>query len=500
MESKLSPFTRSCWAKDSGLAIPQENQAVQGVKGGLLFPVALGVIALFSLLVPKQAVAGIDTWLTVSAGFLTLAAISAAAFSRARRRGDNPWTDATAAFSFFYAVFFGGGLLVLHFWASVTAEAFPDLVPHFQKFHEVLPDVARLTLLGGASLILGTLLPARKVVRILPGLRWSFDSRTFFRRSLLFLPVTAGTLAATTLAPELIPSGAFHVTKLLGEVSFIILILAACHFFAASEGRWKWALLYALHATPLCLTGLHVGMRGTTIVPMAMWIYGYMIARRRMPWKYVVVGCVVLLTVLIPWTTFLKQTRAYEADGMAAMVQASARLGNSTLKERVGITLWSTVRRFAAPGNFAACRSRVPDLFPHQHGKVLKITLQSLPPRAIWPGKPNVSAELNRYSRMLGVVGKQDRTSSAVFNALGLYYMDFGAAGILILGLFHGSCIRLFREWTVGRCNYQWGAAVFLFLTLSKPDLHDVFVWGGGAVRMIVVSLPVLYLLSCKEL
>jgi hypothetical protein len=79
-----------------------------------------------------------------------------------------------------------------------------------------------------------------------------------------------------------------------------------------------------------------------------------------------------------------------------------------------------------------------------------------------------------------------------------MYYLDFGVLGIAVLCLAHGWCIRLLRDWTVGRCNYLWGAAVFLFLTLTKPDFHDVVLWAGGALRLIVVSLPVIYLLSVK--
>jgi len=44
------------------------------------------------------------------------------------------------------------------------------------------------------------------------------------------------------------------------------------------------------------------------------------------------------------------------------------------------------------------------------------------------------------------------------------------------------------------------GAALFLTLTITQPDLHDMVVWMSGAIRYVVVALPVAYVLSSSRL
>jgi len=456
-------------------------------------------VCLALLAVPAELAVGVPGWVAASCGFVVIAAMCWLAFRRAGLRGENPWVDPTAVVSFFCAVFFGAGLLTLHFWDRLLAGAFPDLAPHFERYQSVLPALSRLTVLGCASLVLGTLLPVGALGRALPAAGWRFDAETFFSRSLLYLPVALLSVAATGLSSSPVPGPLVHVVKLMGDVSYVFLVLAAYCFAARRPRQWRWAALYLAYAVPLALRGVEIGMRGAIILPFAVGIFGYLLATGRMPWRYVAVVGVPFVLLLIPWATFVKQLRAERREVSRAVSLATYRLHETPARERLAIALWSTVRRFAAPGNFAPCVQRVPDDLPYQHGRVLLITLQSLPPRMLWPGKPNVSAELNRYSRLLGVIGPGDEKSSAVFNAFGLYYLDFGVAGLFVLCLGHGALVRVLRDWAVYRCNYHWGATLLLLMTLTKPDLHDLVVWGAGVVRFVVVSLPIVYVVTNRS-
>ena len=58
-----------------------------------------------------------------------------------------------------------------------------------------------------------------------------------------------------------------------------------------------------------------------------------------------------------------------------AVSVATLRVRTASARERLGIGLWGTVRRFAAPGNFAACVRKVPTEFPYQQGKVFLKTI-----------------------------------------------------------------------------------------------------------------------------
>ena len=83
--------------------------------------------ALLLLAVPADVVSEVPGWCAVTAGFAILALVAVIAFRFARQRGQNPWADATAAFSFYYAVFFGAGLLTLFFWDILLDQMFPEL-------------------------------------------------------------------------------------------------------------------------------------------------------------------------------------------------------------------------------------------------------------------------------------------------------------------------------------------------------------------------------------
>lgn len=456
--------------------------------------------ALLLLAVPADVVSEVPGWCAVTAGFAILAFVAVIAFRFARQRGQNPWADATAVFSFYYAVFFGAGLLTLFFWDILLDQMFPQLTSRFQQYGPVLPDVSRLTVIGGLALVAGSLIPGGALVRVLPRVRWQFDGDTFFRRALFFLPVAAACLGVTRFSPELLPKELFHFVQVLGETSHLILVLCSYSFFRAGKRRWRWAWLYLVYAVVLVIRALPTGMRGDLLLPFAFPVLGYVMARAKLPWRYLLVGVGLFFFVIIPWATFLKESTPRLVGPEVAMSQATVKLRGAGYRRRLGVSLWSTVRRFAVVGGFANCRRKVPRRFPYQHGKVLLTTLMALPPRAIWPDKPNVSAKLNYYSQRLGIISKGDKTSSAVLVALGLYYLDFGPVGILVLCVFHGWCVRLLRDFTVGRCTYEWGAAVFLLLTLTKPDLPNFIVWMSGAIRMILVSLPVVYVLSHKRL
>jgi len=465
-----------------------EGAAVAPAGAARRFP-ALGAVALglcLSLLaVPAGLMLAVPAWFAVSCGFVLIAAMCWLAFRRARLRGENPWTDATPTVSFFCAVFFGAGLLTLYFWDRLVAGAFPDLAPRFEKYRHILPELSRLTVLGCGS--------------VLPAVRWRFDAETFFARSLLYLPVALLCIAATGFSRSLVPGPLFHVVKLMGEVSYVFLVLAAYCLEARRPRRWRWAWLYLAYAVPLALRGVIIGMRGAMMMPFVVGIFGYLIARGRMPWRYVAALSVPFVLLMVPWATFVKQLRGEGLEVSRSVSVATLRLQQTPARERLAMGLWGTVRRFAAPGNFAACVRKVPWEFPHQRGKVLLTALQSLPPRLLWPGKPNVSAELNRYSRLLGAVAAGDVKTSAVFNAFGIYYLDFAVAGLFALCLLHGYLLRLLRDWAVLRCNYQWGAALFLLLTLTKPDLHDLVVWSSGVVRSVIVSLPIAYVVTNRS-
>ena len=453
--------------------------------------------AVLLLLLPPAFVASVPPWVATSAAFSFLALTCLVAFRTVRKRGANPWTDATAAMSFYYAVLFGGGLITICFWDRVVGSALPHLTAGFSMYQDVLSDVSRLTSLGGVGLLIGTSLASRFGTSWPKGVRWRFDTTVFFAGSIAYLPVCIICMYLTTSGVLGNLSPFYYVLMIMyRDMAYVFCILAA-YCVASSRGRpLAWLVLLCIYLAILVTPAVRAGVRGAMLMPLAVPAFGYAMARGKLPWKYMSVGLVPLALILLPWATYLKEASAtgYAFDRRALL--AADRFRESTYDERLGVFLWSTVRRFAIPSSLAACRKQVPDLVPHQHGRIFLVSLASLPPRIIWPKKPNVSYELNDYSRMVGILTPEDTRTSAVINAVGLYYFDFGALGIAFMCLLHGFCIGLLCQWLVRRCTWEWGASVFMFVTLSQPDFYHLVPWLSSAVRIIFVSLPILYVAS----
>jgi hypothetical protein len=239
-------------------------------------------------------------------------------------------------------------------------------------------------------------------------------------------------------------------------------------------------------------------MRGDMLVPWIIGLLGYLMYKGEVPWKKV--SCIVLLFlfVVLPWTTYIKHSSISDSI-TGRIINGSERFRDSDIMENFSIGLESSIGRFAGPESVAYCENWVPGLFPYQKGKVLYITLASMVPRMLWPDKPNTSGLLNWYSKESGFIGKEDYTTSAVFNAIGLYYLELGVIGIFFFCILHGWMIRLVHDFLIEHCMYIVGVPIYLLLILQPQDLSHCVVWISSVLRTVVLFVIVLYFLSNKK-
>jgi hypothetical protein len=463
------------------------------------FKMGLLLLALLLLLLPEKIFSIVPSSVAIWMGFFLITAITAIAFRSCRLRAINPWLHPTSAFAAFFLFFYGIGLLSMYYWDSL-AEIYPNLfqnVPGYDAFEDIWSDISRLTLLGGTSILFGTMMRASTVAKMIPSIRWNFSKNTFFQRSLYYLPIVLVTYTLMPIFRSYIPKPLEFLLQTFGFTGYFVIIIASYYFFLSPYSRKKWIIIYILYGILMAIPGLIVQMRGQMLTPFFVGIFGFIMARGRLPKKGILVIAILALIFILPWATFIKKTGSSEQGIFSRVKEAGGLLADIEYYDRLSMSFEASFKRFSGPNNIGHVRSWVPGNFPHQNGRVFWITLQSLIPRQLWFNKPNVSEELNWFSRTLLYIQVWDNDTSAVFDALGLYYLDFGVFGIFFLGLLHGWIIRLLFDWlSLKRFPYEFAASFFLFSILVPSDLSPIIIWLSAISRYALVSLLVLYFLS----
>ena len=146
---------------------------------------------------------------------------------------------------------------------------------------------------------------------------------------------------------------------------------------------------------------------------------------------------------------------------------------------------------------------RYPDVYPFEFGQTFLVELQTLIPRIVWPEKPNISIELNRYTSAVGMLREYDEydesVTSATFDAISEYYLNFGTAGVFFLSMLQGYYLRVLYEWLVRRSIYEIGGSVYLVLFFSNHDFFGVAQSFVSHTRQLPVWLFILYLMSRRS-
>jgi hypothetical protein len=187
-----------------------------------------------------------------------------------------------------------------------------------------------------------------------------------------------------------------------------------------------------------------------------------------------------------------------EISFSSAAAETSSGLDTLTVRDRIEVFAASFIGRMC--GSFPALFSKYyPEVYPFVNGKSFVTELQSFVPRMLWPGKPNISAELNEYSRQVGMVSQEDTVTSAVFDSVSEYYVNFGVVGVLVLSVIHGAYLRVLYCCLQRAAPSVLATAIFLTTILKNPDWFGVVQTATADIRGVPVCLLILYVLAFKS-
>jgi hypothetical protein len=426
----------------------------------------------------------------------TLLGLAGVAWISARRRGVSVWLDPTFLMTAYFGFKYGFGVVALHYWAALSWVENPGIGSVFERWGiwDHLPIACHLFLLAGLALYLGTALPAGPLGRVAPALRWRIDERRFRVNLCIYTPIA---LVFFVLGRRFLPLVIRDTVLLFGWLSWVILIIAAIRVFSSGRGhRQAWAGIIVIVVGAHIALGFEIGMRGAFVYPLLLVGLGFLLARGRLPLVTTALATLLLLAIVVPWLTYYKiqPQELPVSDRLTAASEDFVQGGTRGAIERGVEALVG--RSVGSAGMAPVFIQYFPSLYTFEYGHTFMIQAMHLVPRVIWPDKPNMSEQLNAYTRRTGMIAADDDTTTAVFDAVSEYYINFGVGGVFFLCLLQGYYFRLLHGWLVMRSAFLIGPPIFMVLLFINFDFFGLAQSLLSHTRQLPVWIGALYLLS----
>jgi hypothetical protein len=414
--------------------------------------------------------------------------------------GENLWTSPAPLLLGWVLLRYGMAAVVVYYWDQYEWEV-PNMERRFLVYgaRQNLHMGCALTLLGGLGMYSGFRLPVGGLVRMLPDVSWPMDIAKLQRNVLLYAPV--GLVLLLFVIPRMPLSIQFAVS-LFATITYALIAMVS-YWWASAKGaaRVRWGIATAGICGFASLLGLLSGQIGQVFVPSMMVMLGYTVARGRPPLGVLVPVGLAVFFLLCPFLTIYKYS------------QHSAGIENPTVEDRLRYTqerLSMTSYRAGvelAVDRFVArlCLIEFPSVFsifyPHTYplaaGHSFLVEFSSLIPRFLWPDKPQMSPELNRYTATVGMV-KEDDGTSAVFDAFTEYYVNFGRLGVFLLAALHALYLKVLYHWLIS-LDWLAGTALHLMVFLLNFDFFGVGQMFVAHTKLIPASILILYVLGRRS-
>jgi hypothetical protein len=432
-------------------------------------------------------------WLT----FLIIAGLALRGAFRSHETDGNFWTSPASVTLLYYMLRFGWSTLVIFYWTDIPWSEFPGARRFFSELgaDQNLPFACKILLLGGIGLYCGLWIPSRPLLELLPRIRWTVDETRFRENMVLYTPLA---LVLFVVIGSLMPVTLIFSVLLFGWVIWVIIVIAAYWMFSAHSAseRLKWlAFLIIVYVASIPL-GLATGMSGQFLYPAVLILSGYVLANGRIPWKVVLTALPAVLVGILPLLSLYKETPGTDIGNRVNITLDQ--YSELDVKGKIEIAVQRVLVRTAGAALPSVYSKYYPAIYPFEMGRTFFLEAQGLIPRFVWPDKPNLSRELNKYSVAVGILPNPDETS-VVFDAMTEYYINFGLIGVFCLSVIHGYVLRVLYDWLLTILPLFMGVAVFVTLFLTNPDFFGIFQMLFAYLKIVPVWLGVLYFLSRKS-
>lgn len=411
---------------------------------------------------------------------------------------ENRWTSVAPLLQGWVLLRYGVGAILMFYW-----DQYEWIVPGIERRYHVLPSrehllpACVLAILGALGFYCGFRVKVGGLVRRLPDLSWPADRGRLQRNTVLYAPF--GLFVLLYLLPKL-PMSIQFIVSMFATVTYALIVMISYWWFSARGGqRVQWALVTLSICGAASLLGLLSGQVGQVFVPFMMVVLGYMVARNAPPWRVLLPVGLAAFLAITPFLTIYKYSKymiGIENATVTDRIQFTQRT-LETMSYRAGLEL--AVDRFVGrivllefPAVFSAY---YPNSYDYERGYSFMVEFSSLVPRVLWSDKPQMSVELNKYSTNVGLV-QEDNDTSAVFDAMAEYYVNFGAFGVFLLCAVHALYLKILYEWLTTALDPLAGISIHLMLFLLNFDFFGVGQIFVSHIKLVPVTVVIFYLLG----
>ena len=437
---------------------------------------------------------GLTAWATAAITFVLFWKTRQAAL----RNRENPWTSVAPLTQGWIVARYGIGAVLMFYW-----DQYEWMVPGLERRYHVLPGREHLltacvvALLGAIGVYTGFQIKVGGLVRMLPDLSWPVDQDKLQRNALLYAPF--GLFVLLYLNPRL-PIEIQFMVSLFATLTYALIVMISYWWFTARSGhRLQWALATLSICGVASMLGLLSGQVGQVFVPFMMVLLGYAAARRRLPWRVLIPIGLIAFLLLAPFLTVYKYSKysmGIQDPSVGDRIDFTREsLDSMSYQAGVELAFDRFVGRMVLIEFPAVFSAYFPNSYEHVNGYSFMVELSSLVPRFLWPDKPQMSVELNRFSQQVGFV-EEGNDTSAVFDAFAEYYVNFGYIGVFLLGALHALYLKVLYEWLTRSLDWLAGISIHLMVFLLNFDFFGVGQMFVSHIKLIPVAIIVIYVLG----
>ncbi len=275
-------------------------------------------------------------------------------------------------------------------------------------------------------------------------------------------------------------------------------LLTLLIFRAEQRGRPVDRLYYLGLIAALAAGGLFRGMLDYVARPFLAAGALYLVVRRRLPLRLVLV-LGVLLVILQPAKLAYRRAAWDESRRTQQGLEGAASkwgqaLSDSWTQDQSQDNLELMATRLNELEIIAVTFDLCPNVIPFDRGQKWGYIPASLVPRFLWPGKPNFTDEFNdRFSVIFGFQSKMHvRESTAAFPLLSDGWWNYGWWGVVAVGVMLGVLLGLLQNAFSSSSWSVTSVALFFFTDLrpTEPVISQL----GGLPQTLVAAIALSWL------
>jgi hypothetical protein len=458
--------------------------------------VLLGGVGLSLALLPQRLFMDLPRELVVWATFTILFVLMAAGYIAARSFGQSPWIAPVSLLGIYFFMRYGWGTVVANYWENYPWQAYPALRWNFHRFGvwEYLPIGCHLILVFGTGMLLGSLLASNRRTLILPKFSWPLSDSRLKGMAILYAPV------ATVINSFLqfgLPASIRFIVQLFGSFVYPLIMLGTYWLCTARTAQEKiqWSIYLVFCCALTVPVGLVTGQVNGMFMPFVVMILGYIIAKGSPPWKIIVFAMPLVFLMLLPFSALYKLSRTTSPYIQQRLENAASRFNEVGYRGRFELSLERTVMRFSGSNMPSLYGRFYPNVYSYEFGKSFAIEASTIVPRILWPQKPFGAWELNKYPARIGIVQYEGNTT-ALFDAISEYYLNFGAVGMFLLAIVHGYYWQSLYRWLSAGIHPLLGAILVLTLISQNEDFYGIGLLFTSMIKSVPVWLMLFYFFS----